>query len=152
MLREATMNTSIRGVLLGTIFAAAGMLATGQASAQSMVNGTVTNNSGVSATVSSPTCQGTLSPPPGSLVNGGVYTFTATSATSTSNGCTLRIARSDNLRFCNWVLNRLRSSLTGPWNFPTINQTTSPSGVTCTDSISNVQTNGNWTATLTIAP
>jgi hypothetical protein len=130
----------------------AGALAASQASAQSVVNGTLTNNSGVKATVTSPTCQGLLSPTPGDLLTGQVYTFNATSATSTSNGCTIRITRSDNLRFCNWVLNRLRSSLTGPWNFPTINQTTSPSGVTCTNSISNVQTNGNWTATLAIAP
>ena len=146
------MKMSIRAVLMGTIFAAAGMLATGQASALSAVNGTVTNNSGVSETVSSPTCQGSLFPAPGGVNNGGVYTFTATSATSTSNGCTVRITRSDNLRVCNWVLNRLRSSLTGPWNLPTIDQTSSSTGVTCTNSISNVQTNGNWTATLQIAP
>jgi hypothetical protein len=146
------MKMLIRGILLGTVFAANGMLAAGQASAQSVVDGTLTNNSGVSATVSSPTCQGVLSPAPGTLVNDGVYTFAATSATSTSNGCTIRIARSDNLRFCNWVLNRLRSSLMGAWNFPTINQTSSPTGVTCTNTISNVQTNGNWTATLRIAP
>ena len=60
---------SIRAVLIGTIFAAAGMFATGQASAQRAVNGTVTNNSGVAATVSSPTCQGSLFPTPGSVNN-----------------------------------------------------------------------------------
>lgn len=145
------MKALIPGVLLGTMFAASGVF-TGQACAQGAVDGTLTNTSGVLATVSSPTCQGALSPAPGALMNRGVYGFSAASATTTSNGCTIRIARSDNLRFCNWVLNRLRSSSTGAWNLPTITQTSSPTGVTCTNAISNVQTNGNWTATLSIAP
>lgn len=137
--------------LLGAVALAS--FATG-ASAQSVVSGTITNTTTVSVNLSSPTCQGVLTPSTGSIPSGGgTLGYSATSGTSTSNGCTIRVTRSDNLRFCNWVLNRLRSSLTGPWNFPTINSSGSSStGVTCTSSISNVNTNGNWTANLTIAP
>lgn len=146
------MRKTIGRAMLAAGLAVVAMMVAGGASAQSVVSGTVTNNTPVIVTVSSPTCQGVLSPAPGSLGVGGTYIFSAMSPFSTSNGCTIRAARSDNLRFCNWVLNRLRSSLTGPWNFPTINQTSSPTGVTCTNSISNVNANGNWTATLIIAP
>lgn len=126
----------------------------GAASAQSVLTSKVTNNTTVSVTASSPSgCQGTPSPALRTLsASGDTETYTITSPFSTSNGCSIRYTRSDNLRFCNWVMARTRVSLMGAWNFPTINTTSSPSGITCTSSISNVNANGNWTATLTVAP
>ena len=141
------MNTKLLGILCaGALFGFAGT-----ASAQSILTATVNNNTPVSTTFSSPSgCQGvtTLGP-----LNGNTYTSTTIqSPYSTSNGCSIRYTRSDNSRYCNWVLSRTRSSLTGPWNYPTISTTKSSSGVTCTSTITSVNTNGNWSVTLSIAP
>lgn len=123
----------------------------GTASAQSAVSGSVKNDTITPITISSPSCVGVLNPTPsGPTAVGQTYTFTATSSFSTSNGCVIRTTRTDNARYCNWALSRTKSTLSSPWSYPKIVKTSSPTGVTCNGTISNVNANGNWTATLTM--
>lgn len=142
------MNGKILALLGASILATL----SGTASAQSVLTATAKNTTPVTTTFSSPSgCQGTntfltLNP------NGDSITSSISSPYSTSNGCSIRYTRSDNSRYCNWVLSRTRSSLTGPWNYPTVSTTKSSSGVTCTSSITSVNANGNWSVNLTIAP
>ena len=141
------MNTKLLGILCaGALFGFAGT-----ASAQSAVNVTVNNGTTVSVNFSSPSgCQGTAGL---SAISGGGNRFSSISSPySTSNGCSIRYTRSDNSRYCNWVLSRTRSSLTGPWNYPTISTTKSSSGVTCTSTITSLNSSGDWYVTLNISP
>lgn len=141
------MNTKLLGILCaGALFGFAGT-----ASAQSYVNVTVNNGTTVTTTFSSPSgCQGVAGLGP--IIGGGGTYSSIQSPYSTSNGCSVRYTRSDNSRYCNWVLSRTRSSLTGPWNYPTISTTKSSTGVTCTSTITSVNSNGDWNVTLKIAP
>ncbi|MBY6264171.1 hypothetical protein EI613_19930 [Azospirillum sp. 412522] len=132
----------------------ASILATlsGTASAQSALTATAKNTTPSPATFSSPSgCQGTNTF--STLgASGGTQTSSILSPFPTSNGCSIRYTRTDNSRYCNWVLSRTRSSLTGPWNYPTVSTTKSSTGVTCTSTITSVNANGDWTVSLTIAP
>ncbi len=142
------MNGKILALLGGSILATL----SGTASAQSTVTATAKNTTTSITNFSSPSgCQGTNTFPSLSA-NGGTHLSSIQSPYSTSNGCSIRYTRSDNSRYCNWVLSRTRSSLTGPWNYPTISTTKSSTGVTCTSSITSVDASGNWSVSLTIAP
>ncbi|MBP2232584.1 hypothetical protein J2847_005915 [Azospirillum agricola] len=134
-------------------FLGASILATlsGTASAQSTLTATVKNNTPVTTTFSSPSgCQGTNTF--GNLLSTQSQTSGILSPFPTSNGCSIRYTRADNSRYCNWVLSRTRSSLTGPWNYPTVVTTKSSTGVTCTSTITSVDASGNWSVNLAIAP
>lgn len=141
------MNAKLLGILC------AGALAgfTSAAAAQSAVTVTANNTTSSNVTLSSPSgCQGSSG-----LQNLGANDFTFSKIISpyaTSNGCSIRYTRTDNSRYCNWVLSRTRSSLSGPWNYPTVNTTKSSSGVTCTATITSVSSGGDWSVSLTIAP
>ncbi|BAI75870.1 hypothetical protein AZL_d00440 (plasmid) [Azospirillum sp. B510] len=141
------MNAKLLGILC------AGALAgfTSAAAAQSAVTVTVNNTTSSDTTFSSPSgCQGSsgLS----AIGSGASRLSSIQSPYSTSNGCSIRYTRTDNSRYCNWVLSRTRSSLNGPWNYPTVNTTKSSTGVTCTGTITSVSSDGNWSVSLTIAP
>lgn len=141
----------MKKVLLASVVLLGASILTSSAQAQSAVTATVTSNTPVSVTFSSPSgCQGTTGF--STIGAGGSQTSRITSSFSTSNGCSIRYTRSDNLRYCNWVLSRTRSSATGPWNFPTVNQTSNGAGVTCSNSITSVSSTGDWLVSLTIAP
>lgn len=148
---KLNLGEIMNGRILGLLGAAIIATLSGTASAQSTLTVKATNNTPVTTNISSPSgCQGvnTL----GNLTSGQSLTSNITSPYSTSNGCSIRYTRTDNSRYCNWVLSRTRSSLNGPWNYPTISTTKSSSGVTCTSTITSVNTNGNWSVSLTIAP
>ncbi|MCG5238713.1 hypothetical protein [Azospirillum doebereinerae] len=141
------MNGKILALLGASILATL----SGTASAQSILTATAKNTTPVTTTFSSPSgCQGTNTF--GSLLSNQSQTSNIISPFSTSNGCSIRYTRADNSRYCNWVLSRTRSSLTGPWNYPTVTTTKSSTGVTCTSSITSVDASGNWSVSLTIAP
>lgn len=67
----------------------------------------------------------------------------------TSNGGSFYYRRSDNLRRCFFVPSRIRSSLYGPWKYPTTN-VTPDSGVSCSGNATVVNANGDWTANFRI--
>jgi hypothetical protein len=138
-----------------TLFVGAFILAlsvmANRAQAQSVLTATVNNNTPVPVTFSSPSgCLG--SNEFSTITSGSNNQSTIQSPYSTSNGCSIRYTRSDNLRYCNWNATRTRSSASGPWNYPTVNTSSNGSGVTCSSSITSVNSDGNWSVSLTIAP
>ncbi|MBP2316905.1 hypothetical protein [Azospirillum soli] len=124
-------------------------LGAGAASAQSTATLTLKNNTAVALTYQTHSCIGSLDAPWPASIGATPATRNAYS-TLTSNGCSVTYQRSDNGRSCRFVATRLRSSLTGPWNYPTVNATASSTGITCTYTITSVSTNGDWAVTLNV--
>jgi hypothetical protein len=143
------MNRFVNGAL-APIGAGLVSLTASAAFAQSAVTVTVTNNTTASMIHSSPSgCEGTPRPAFENPISAGASaTAMIASPYPTSSGCSLRYARSDNLRYCNWVLSRIRSSPSGAWRYPTVHVTSSGSGITCGYRISSVDTNGGWSVAL----
>ncbi|MBK3400603.1 MULTISPECIES: hypothetical protein [Methylobacterium] len=141
----------MKNTLLASAILLASSVLANSAQAQSVFTATVNNNTPVSVTFSSPSgCLGSNSF--STIGSGGSQTSNITSPYSTSNGCSIRYTRSDNGRYCSWNATRTRSSSTASWNYPTINTSSSGSGVTCSANITSVSSNGNWSASFTIAP
>ncbi|WP_042446017.1 hypothetical protein [Azospirillum sp. B510] len=104
----------------------------------------------MSLTYQTSSCIGSLDQSwPSTIPTGSAATRTATSAL-TSNGCNVTYKRTDNGRSCRFVATRIRSSLTGPWNYPTVNTTSSGTGITCTYTITSISSNGDWAVTLNV--
>jgi len=143
------MNAISKGAI-GFAIASFVSLGAGAASAQSAATLTLKDNTAVSLSYQTSSCVGTLNQSwPSSILAGSFATRTATSSL-TSNGCSVTYQRADNGRSCRFVATRLRSSLTGPWNYPTVNTTASGSGITCTYTITSVSSNGDWAVTLNV--
>ncbi len=134
------MHPILKGVF-GLAVVSLVSLGAGAAAAQSVATMPLKNNTAVSLTYQTSSCIGTLNQS---------WPSTTRSATSTltSNGCSVTYQRADNGRSCRFVATRIRSSLTGPWNHPTVNTTASGSGITCT--YTSVSTTGDWAVTLNV--
>lgn len=143
------MNVILKGAL-GLAIASFVSLGAGAASAQSIAALTLKDNTTVPLNYQTHSCIGTLSASWPTSVNPGIPVARTANSTLTSNGCSITYQRSDNSKSCRFVATRLRSSLTGPWNYPTVNTTASASGITCTYTITNVSTNGDWSVTLNV--
>lgn len=143
------MNVILKGAI-GFAVALFVSLGAGAASAQSVSTITLKDNTTVSLTYQTSSCVGTLNQSwPSTILAGSSATRAATS-TLTSNGCSVTYQRADNGRSCRFVATRLRSSLTGPWNYPTVNATASSTGITCSYTITSVSSNGDWAVTLNV--
>ena len=145
------MNPRIK---IGVIAATALVAAAGFASAASASVATLTMqdlNPTVALNYSAQSCIGTVAPAwPSTIAPSSSATVQATS-TLTSNGCSITYKKADNNKNCRFVATRIRSSLTGPWNYPTVNvYPSSTTGITCSYTIDSVNTNGDWSVTLKI--
>lgn len=145
------MKTFVRTACALTSFLFVSIVA-GSAMADTTITVTAKNDTSAFVNAIQKGCIGNWAPPPGQLNPGGSYNGEASSTNPVANSCQLRLERDDNLRYCEFVLTRTRSSLNGPWNYPTINVNQSSSGVTCNKSITSVGSNGDWKANVSIAP
>lgn len=144
------MNVILKGAL-GLAIASFVSLGAGAASAQSTAaNLTLKNNTSVALNYQTHSCIGSLNQPWASSIVAGTSILRTAASTLTSNGCSVTYQRADNSKSCRFVATRLRSSLTGPWNYPTVNTTASGSGITCTYTITSVTADGNWSVTLNV--
>jgi len=75
-------------------------------------------------------CTGKWTPGFADMADGARAVSRVESPFPTSVSCAIEFQRSDNLRSCRYVLSRVRSSLTGPWNPPSI-VVTGGSDMTC---------------------
>ncbi|WP_162652994.1 hypothetical protein [Lentilitoribacter sp. Alg239-R112] len=87
---------------------------------------------------SSTSCTGSWADPWPDILSGQSETSNVTSPFSTSVSCRVEYERDDNGRYCRFQISRLRSSLSGPWNYPQVFTTKSSSGITCSHNFTSV--------------
>lgn len=101
--------------------------------------------------------QGTPSPAFKDLPAGGSVTVTIASPYASSTGGSFYYQRDDNLKRCFFVPSRTKTT-GAAWNYPTANATASGTGVSCSATITKVDTGtntasptyGNWEVNFTI--
>lgn len=138
------MKQILRRTIFGLIAAATLTVAATSAMAATM---TVYVKNDSSATVEFQTgggFQGLPSPSfPTTIIPGGTTgAISVTSPNPTSTGGSFYYRRTDNLKRCFFVGSRTKSGST--WNWPTANATPSTTGVSCSGTASNVNSNGDW--------
>lgn len=94
--------------------------------------------------------QGVPSPgfPATIIPSGTTGAITINSPFPTSTGGSFYYRRQDNLKRCFFVPSRTMSG--SVWNWPTTNATPSATGVSCSGTASNVNSNGDWTVNFRI--
>lgn len=144
------MHAILKGAI-GLAAASFVSLGAGAASAQSSTATlTLKNNTAVTLNYQTHSCIGTLNQSWPATIGSTLNAVRQATSTMTSNGCSVTYQRADNGKSCRFVATRTRSSLTGPWNYPTVNTTASTTGITCTYTITSVSTDGSWAVTLNV--